>query len=287
MESTRNDSILFRDIIPLLSDSASNILEKKLDSILSERNLKKKLERKISAPITEESQSLESTKQKNDIITNPFSYNAYSDSSSNLNNHRSTYFSNLNGGSFISNPIFQNPSRSSSSSQITSTQSNHNHNSNHNQHHNQHHNQNNHNHNNIHSKSSLTSTIKPSMNLRQNTVLMFDHKHVDTLENMTEAAKKIQNLARGNRDRQLALKKKEDLLNLRSIKALSQNEYLSMIDTVLTNTIFNLMEEVVYNEFTITAEPIKFIIKENDKHDENNNDNNNDINDNNEEEQYN
>lgn len=253
MESTRNDSILFRDIIPLLSDSASNILEKKLDSILSDRNLKKKLERKISAPINEETIITPTipTTNNNNINDINQSILSSSDSTNNLNNHhRSTYFSNLNGGSFASNPIFQNHSQQSNSN---------NQNNNNNQIQNNHKNTN----HSKHSSSTYSSTMKPSMNLRQNTVLMFDHKHVDTLENMTDAAKKIQNIARGNRDRQLTLKKKEDLLNLRSIKALSQNEYLSMIDTVLTNTIFNLMEEVIFNEFPITAEPIKFIIKEN------------------------
>lgn len=90
---------------------------------------------------------------------------------------------------------------------------------------------------------------------------MLDNPKLDDLENFTNAAKKIQNLARGNRDRSLASQKREDILNSRVMVALAQNEFVSIASTVLSDTMFNLMQEVLYGEFVIDAEPIKFLMK--------------------------
>jgi hypothetical protein len=104
--------------------------------------------------------------------------------------------------------------------------------------------------------------MKPSLGLRQGTVMMLDHPKIDELENLTEAAKRIQNIARGNRDRTLTQQRREDILNSRALIALAQSEFVSIAGTVLADTMFNLMQEVLYGEFVIDAEPIKFMMKE-------------------------
>lgn len=238
MESTRTDSILFRDLIPSLSDSAAHVLEKKLDGLASDRVLKSKLERKISMPTSIENDVASST-------PTPLLDSARVDTDHHGNiSHRSTFFSNLQGGSISSNPIFRDKPSTipSSSSSVPPTKD---------------------------PKISMIPpstkpfavTKKPTLGLRQRTVAMLDHPQIDEVENMTEAAKKIQNLARGNRDRALGQKKREDVLNSRAITALAQGEFISVASTMLADTMFNLMQEVVYGEFIIDAEPIKFVMK--------------------------
>jgi hypothetical protein len=104
--------------------------------------------------------------------------------------------------------------------------------------------------------------MKPSLGLRQGTVMMLDHPKLDEMENLTEAAKKIQNIARGNRDRTLTQQRREDILNSRAVIALAQSEFVSIASNVLADTMFNLMQEVLFGEYVIDAEPIKFMIKE-------------------------
>jgi hypothetical protein len=104
--------------------------------------------------------------------------------------------------------------------------------------------------------------MKPSLGLRQGTVMMLDHPKLDEMENLTEAAKKIQNIARGNRDRTLTQQRREDILNSRAVIALAQSEFVSIASNVLADTMFNLMQEVLFGEYVIDAEPIKFMMKE-------------------------
>jgi hypothetical protein len=219
MESTRVDSILFRDLIPSLSDSASAVLEKRLDALTAERILKSKMDRKISLS----------------HVDPPLPSCGGASSSASVTSSPSTFFENLKGGSLASNIAFQ-----SSSNIRTNPHNNPTH---------------------INTTQTLTQTKKPSLGLRQSTVAMLDNPKLDDLENLTNAAKKIQNVARGNRDRTLATQRREDVLTSRVMVALAQNEFVSIASTVLSDTMFNLMQEVLYGEFVIDAEPIKFLVR--------------------------
>jgi hypothetical protein len=227
MESTRSDSILFRDLIPSLSDSASSVLEKKLDSLIADRTLQAKRQRKISivspaAPAPPAAAAVPS---------------AYRSSQ--------TFFESLKGGSLSVHPAFQSSSFSATHCNSDSLE-----------------------HKTplpmpmpIPMAMTMTQTKKPSLGLRQSTVAMLDHPKLDELEHLTIAAKKIQNVARGNRDRTLATQRREDLMNARAEIALAQHEFVSMASEVLCDTMFNLMQEALYGEFVIDAEPIKFLMK--------------------------
>ena len=115
---------------------------------------------------------------------------------------------------------------------------------------------------NLSDNSQSTSTVdKKSLNVRQQTLLMLDSSVVDDVECITFAAQTIQNMARGSRDRALAQRKKDDLLNSRMNSAMTQGEFVLLTGEILRNTIFNLMQEAVYDEFPVTAEPLKFVMK--------------------------
>lgn len=111
------------------------------------------------------------------------------------------------------------------------------------------------------SQSSSKADDRYSLNVRQQTVLMLDSAAVDDIECLTSAAQTIQNVARGTRDRAVAQRKKEDIFNSRVNAALTQGEFVPLVGDILRNTIFNLMQEAIFDEFAVQAEPIKFMMK--------------------------
>ena len=115
---------------------------------------------------------------------------------------------------------------------------------------------------NLSDNSQSSSRVDPkSLNVRQQTLLMLDSSAVDDIECLTSAAQTIQNLARGSRDRALAQRKKDDLLNSRMNSAMTQGDFVPLVGEILRNTIFNLMQEAIYDEFPVMAEPLKFVMK--------------------------
>jgi hypothetical protein len=183
MESIRGDSVLLRELIPSLSDSAVAALTKKLDALTLQRTVKSKMSRQG----TVKTMTAASVQASED---------------------RGTYFSHL-----------------AENAQKT------------------------------------PKDDRYSLNVRQQTVLMLDNKAVDDIECLTSAAQKIQNVARGIRDRAVVDRKKEDLFNSRANAALTQGEFVPLAGDILRNTIFNLMQEAVFDEFPVLAEPIKFVVK--------------------------
>lgn len=75
------------------------------------------------------------------------------------------------------------------------------------------------------------------------------------------AAKRIQNLARGKAARAQTEKTKDLQLEEGANRALLENGFLEMMADVLHDTMFNLMQEASYDEFPITAEPLRFMLK--------------------------
>ena len=186
MESVRGDYILLRDFVPSLSENAVSVLQKKLDSLESQRKLTSQLKRQGTLCLTA----------------------SKLDTGDDSADNQSTYFSNLSDNSQSS------------------------------------------------------SRVDPkSLNVRQQTLLMLDSSAVDDIECLTSAAQTIQNLARGSRDRALAQRKKDDLLNSRMNSAMTQGDFVPLVGEILRNTIFNLMQEAIYDEFPVMAEPLKFVMK--------------------------
>lgn len=105
-------------------------------------------------------------------------------------------------------------------------------------------------------------TLNSDLLQRHASRLMFD-QGPDGDDNMTEAVQKIQNAARGMAARVLSEKKKEDVINSKVTVALTQEDFMEICGEIMRNTLLNLMDEAVHDEFPVIAEPIKFYIKEN------------------------
>lgn len=195
MESIRGDYILLRDFVPSLSDNAVSALEKKLDSLVLERQKFSKMRRQGTLLVDGVGSKSAGQGEEEDT---------FGEEAAN-----STYFSNLSENS----------------------------------------------------QSSSKKESRYSLNVRQQTALMLDSPVVDDIECITSAAQTIQNIARGTRDRALAQRKKEDLLNSKLNAALTQGEFVTVAGDILRNTMYNLMQEAVFDEFQVLAEPIKFVVK--------------------------
>jgi hypothetical protein len=105
------------------------------------------------------------------------------------------------------------------------------------------------------------------VSLRHESQDMFDcdvdvHSNdMDDDHEKTYAVKKIQNIARGKAARLIAEAKKTEIVNMKVTIALTQEDFLDVCGDFLRNTMYNLMEEALYDEFPVWADPLKFVIK--------------------------
>ena len=77
-----------------------------------------------------------------------------------------------------------------------------------------------------------------------------------------EAALLIQRvLSRGRSARIAAAKKRDAIRQQRTQLALSQEGFLEIAADILTNTMFNLVQEASFGEFNMMSEPLKFMIR--------------------------
>jgi len=68
-------------------------------------------------------------------------------------------------------------------------------------------------------------------------------------------------VARGRAARKAAANKRKCIEDERVQRALCQAGFMELTADILANTMFNLMQEASYGEFSVMAEPIKFMLK--------------------------
>lgn len=78
----------------------------------------------------------------------------------------------------------------------------------------------------------------------------------------SDAVLRIQNIARGNAARIMAENIKAQKINKKVMMALTQDDFMSICGDVLKNTMYNLMEEALHEEFPVWSDPVKFVVKE-------------------------
>ena len=81
-------------------------------------------------------------------------------------------------------------------------------------------------------------------------------------EEQEKAARKLQEFSRVAICRNIAQNQRDMLILKQSKEALVQEEFVLTTGEILRNTIFNLMQEALYDEFHPLSDPIKFFIKE-------------------------
>ena len=115
-------------------------------------------------------------------------------------------------------------------------------------------------------KTPLSPVAEKPIQLKQKS-LSADMNHVpDDWEQQEEKSKvkavtNIQKLARRHSSMKLVQKKKDKLTDCRVMEVLVQDEFVGIAADVLRNTMSNLMQEALHDEFQLDAEPMKFMMK--------------------------
>lgn len=104
--------------------------------------------------------------------------------------------------------------------------------------------------------------------VKQKTVSTDINNLQDEMELADEAKKRellavtnIQKFARRQSSIQIVQKKKDKINDLRTKEVMVQDEFVGIVADVLRNTMSNLMQEALHDEFQLDAEPMKFMMK--------------------------
>lgn len=87
-----------------------------------------------------------------------------------------------------------------------------------------------------------------------------------TDQEILSAVNRIQSVARGAASRAKAMSLRDVQIQEKAKLALLHDDFRLISAEILRNTMYNLMQEAVYGEFPVLADPMKFVMKKDDIH---------------------